>query len=305
MCRRFPHNYKSADPLNPIPPPDTPEEFINMVRKHHKKNRKERLEHDTEQKVCANSCDKAIAARGTLGKPGYRERVPLRLSGHHALRLCDEIKRSTEVGWDGFRAVQRKAYVALQAVIKDTSDHALIKRLGKDDANEVSEDEMMSLVKIFSTIFFPTKWSDAKMELDFKWEDWRDRPEIIGLYCSPTTGTPSIHMSAFNYDDKVPSYGELNGLAMDRLATILHELVHAYLDHYACRCMKNQESFEEDVDQLEGHGWAWQRIASLVERAAPDIIGLPLNLTRFEAIKCHWGALTYWPTQKEANDWQL
>ncbi|KAG9188198.1 hypothetical protein G6011_02121 [Alternaria panax] len=297
MCRKIPFTYKSVDARKPKLPPGTPEEFIDMIRDHHKRNPEDRI-HSTKQGTCVNSCGKTI-------QPRYRQRIPLRLESHHTLRLCDEVKRSTEAGADGFSLEQQKAYEAFQALVEDKSDKALLKRLGKDNASKVSKDEMKQLIKTFSTIFFPTTRSDAPMELDFEWEDWRDRRTRIGLYYERDGGTPTISMCAFNYNKKVSSYGSVNVLAMDRLSTILHEIVHAYLDHYACRCVGKPELFEEDVNQLNGHGRAWQRIASLVERAAPEFTGLPMTLARFEAIKCQWDTLSYWPTQQEANDWKL
>jgi hypothetical protein len=210
-----------------------------------------------------------------------------------------------ELGRDGFSTEQCTVYEDLKTLSKDISDHALLKRLAKDDAGGVSTHEMKWLIHVFTTIFFPTTSLDAKMELAFEWKDWKNCPGDIGEYSDRGTGVGKISMRRFNYARNARSYGDLNHLVMDRLATILHELVHAYLNNYACRCVGNVGSYEEDVSQLEGHGRAWQRMASSIERACPDLIGLPLNLTRFTSIQCSWDELAYWPTQQEAKNWEL
>ena len=297
MCRKVPHMYKLVDPQNLEPAPSTLEEFIDMIRDHHKRNPGARFG-SKKQGICTNSCNNII-------KPQYRARISLRTAGHHAFRLCDEVKRRMELGFDDFSSEQWQAHNLFKSLVEDKSDKALLKRLGKTDGRQVSQDEMKLLIKTFSTIFFPTTPSDVQMELDFQWEDWRNTPGEIGLYCTNGTDMPWISMCAFNVDKEVPSYGHLNGLAMDRLSTILHEIVHAYLDRYACHCIGVFGSFEESVNQLSGHAWAWQRITSSVERAAPDLTGLPISLERFRIIQGCGDKFRYWPTQQEVKDWQL
>jgi hypothetical protein len=91
------------------------------------------------------------------------------------------------------------------------------------------------------------------------------------------------------------------------MSTLLHELVHAYLDYYACRCEEILDSFETKVKQSRGHGHAWQRIANSIERAAPGILGYPLDLTRSVSLTnmLAWKNLKHWPSQKEVESWQL
>jgi hypothetical protein len=293
--------------------PDTTEEFRRMIEAYHKDDRVRRMQRRRNQDVCTKSCDNAIAGAGTPNEPGYRERLPLRLESHHALRLCDESEHRMKMDCDNLSLEQDDARNAFAALLRgedfvtllgDTLDGTLIKRLGKKDASSVSKDEMKMLVKIFSTIFFPTTWSDDKLELDFEWKDWRDKPSRLGDYTGRAHGGPRIRMCAFN-SSEAQKDGPVNRLAMDRLATILHELVHAYLDHYACRCAPNPRSFDEDVDQFKGHGRAWQRVAWSVEENAPSLIGLKLNLARFESIQASWDGIMYWPIQKELKRWGL
>jgi hypothetical protein len=89
---------------------------------------------------------------------------------------------------------------------------------------------------------------------------------------------------------------------MGRLSTLLLEAVHVYFRIYSCRWC---ESSETSVRDTAGHGRAWQRVASLVEHATPRVLGVPLKLGRFSAIKCHWRSMMYWPTRDELTEWQL
>jgi hypothetical protein len=219
------------------------------------------------------------------------------------MRTCnDEFSVEQDEAHNAFAALLRGEGFA--TLLGDTLDGTLMKRLGKKDASNVSEDEMDTLIKILSTIFFPTMCSDYKMELGFEWTDWRDERSLLGDYTDCEYGGPRIRMGAFNFS-RAPEDGPVNGLALNRLSTILHELVHAYLDHYACRCAPNPRSFNEDVEQWKGHGRAWQRIAWSVEEAAPSLVGLKLDLARFESIQACWDGILYWPTQKEFTRWRL
>ncbi len=275
-----------------------------MIEAYHKDDRVKRMQRRRNQDVCTESCDNAIAGAGTPNEPGYCERLPLRLESHHALRLCDESKRRMKTCNDDFSVEQDEARNAFATLLGDTSDGALIKRLGNKHASSVSRDEMDALIKILSTIFFPTTWSDDKMELDFKWTDLRGWPSCMGDYTERAHGGPMIRMCAFNFSGAQKD-GPVNRFAMDRLSTILHELVHAYLDHYACRCAPNPRSYDEDVEQFKGHGRAWQRIACSVEENALSLVGLELDLTRFESIQTSWDGIMYWPTQEELKRWRL
>jgi hypothetical protein len=54
-----------------------------------------------------------------------------------------------------------------------------------------------------------------------------------------------------------------------------------------------------------GHGRAWQHVASLIEHAAPWVLGVHLKLGRFNAIVNNWYDMKYWPTREELAEWKL
>ena len=255
-----------------------------------------------QQQPCTHFCGGTIAAEGTPGEPGYRKRAPLRREGHHALRLADEIQRSMESGKHGLRSRQKAALDVWETLCKDMSTNSLLERLGQADGSKVSEAEMRGLIRTFSVIFFRTRSADEEMNVRFTWMDWRDSPQEYGEYW--LTDNPRICMCAFNYIP-VKGYGRLNELAMDRLGTILHELVHAYLHHYACRCEEVLGSYEANVSQFKEHGLAWQRIAGSIERAALELLGYPIDLSRFLSLIWNWEDLRYWPSREEVEGWQL
>ena len=272
-----------------------------MVVELGKRRKSQRL---ADQHPCGRSCGGDIAAKGTQGESGYRERAPLRLGGHHALRLADEIQRSMKLGKPGFSGEQNEASNAWNNLGGDRSETSLLQRLGHEDGKDVSEKEMKMLIDVLSGMFFPTTSADAKMEVGFGWEDWRHMPQELAEYTGRWQKNPGLRMCAFSYV-KVGGHGNLNERALYRLATILHELVHAYLDHYACHCKNVSDSWEEDVSQSGGHGRAWQRIASSVELAAPELLGYPLEMGRIESLASAWKQLKHWPSQEELESWRL
>ena len=298
-------NMPSTTSLDRKTPPDTPEEFLEMVIELDQRRKSQRLASQRSKQVCTSkTCEREIAAAGIPGAPGYRERASLVRQGHHALRLADEIERKMELRKHRLSRGQKEIRDAWKDLCNDKSAKSLLQRLGGKNGIDVSKAEMKRLINIFTFIFFPTTSTDAKMELDFAWQDWRQMPQEVGAYRELDKGGPLICMCAFNYV-KGESCGSLNEIALDRLSTILHELIHAYLDFYACRCVEVLDSFEENVDQAQGHGRAWQRIASAIERAAPELLGYPLSMGRFESLTAAWKYFKHWPSREEVEGWQL
>jgi hypothetical protein len=59
------------------------------------------------------------------------------------------------------------------------------------------------------------------------------------------------------------------------------------------------------VNEMEGHGKAWHRMASMIEHTALELFGLPLKLGSFSAIPCHWEKLEDWPRVEDMKVWKL
>jgi len=294
MCRQLCDAYNMSITSLDVEYPKTPQEYIDMIIDRHNKTRLQRLGNCINNEKCRNPCDKAIRAVKYTNNLGNqtRKREPLRSTSHHALRLSDEVKAIMSEGLEFANDMQLAAIAAFRGLVEDKATGSLLRRLGWSDARSVSKDQMKYLMKLLSAIFF----RDYQMELEFEWKNCNDN--VFGRYTCDVH--PKIELSAFDYMDASP-HGNLPARTMSRLSTLLHELVHAYLGIYACRC----PSFVKDVESLKGHGLAWQRIASSVEHNAPRFIHLPLILGRFSSIQANWGVPLYWPTQQEVREWDL
>jgi hypothetical protein len=67
-------------------------------------------------------------------------------------------------------------------------------------------------------------------------------------------------------------------MALDRVSTVVHELIHAFLDSLGCsKCASNHEN-------MSNHGRAFQILAKAIEEQAPRLIGLQLNLGRLDGM---------------------
>ena len=279
-----------------------------MVIEMEEKRKSQHLPNRTNEQACRHCCEGIITSEGGSGQPGNGLRAPLGWEEHHALQLADEVQRSMRLGKDGFSLEQQEACDAWDALCQDGSANSMLRRLGREDGNAVDKEEMKHLIGIFSGIFFRTSSADAHMSVSFRWRDWTNTSSRTGScrLLGKKGLLPMIKMCAFKQAG-AKAYGSLNGVALGRLGTLLHELVHAYLDYYACHCEDILDSYETNVMQLRGHGYAWQRIASSIEHAAPEILGYPLDLHRFRTIKreLNWKELKHWPSQEEVESWQL
>jgi hypothetical protein len=72
-------------------------------------------------------------------------------------------------------------------------------------------------------------------------------------------------------------------LAEERLGTILHELLHAFLDEFSCR---RCPSYFEDLGHA-GHGRAWQLVAKAIEEQTLRLLGTEVYLGRLAAYTMH------------------
>jgi len=291
-------------------PPKTPYEFRLMVKwKCENTTLVQSSESETSQTTCAVCINNIIKTKSTRNRLSIRvdERTsPMRFLGHRPLQLDELVTASTPNRLGNLTDSQRKATKAFLDMIEDQSEDALLQRLGRRDTHDVKEWEMERLMILLSQIFFQiTPWD--RMEVFFRFEDATDDPHVLG-----TCSAPDRHGKF--HDDKVtvrmspctvksiPGFRHLNGRTMSRLSTLVHELVHAYINMYACiSCL----SYQEDVDQLDGHGRVWQRIARRVEWFVEYVLHLPLRLGRFTAIVNNLENLKVWPTEKEAKWWYL
>jgi hypothetical protein len=99
-----------------------------------------------------------------------------------------------------------------------------------------------------------------------------------------------------------PRDSDLNERSIGRLGTLLHEFCHAFLEEYACeKC----PGYFPDVENANGHGFAWHRVTLAVEFAAQSTLGLPIELGRQTSLKCNWPIMWWLPSRKEVARWNL
>ena len=309
-----PYNHPSAYDVskrpNQYPWPETVAKFLAMVRQHEEALvRTGTTTHTSDAVACGRNCNKGLIGGLKMlnikNQPTLAQ-VQLKFQSHHALRLSEGVVRSLNEPITHCTDEQLDALAKWKALLKNKSGTNLLQRLGEYDAGRsVQEREMEELMKIFAAILFRITRAD-EMQLEFSWSNLDDgdlgfcySPNVITRSCR--IGMPRTKVDAHVNPTTANAYG-FNGRAVDRLSTLLHELVHAYLDLYGCRsCTSNIEC----VVQLDGHGRAWQLIASAIERATGVYLGFPLSLCRFAAVRNNWACLTRWPTCKDVEEWGL
>jgi hypothetical protein len=297
--------YPAIQPSQWRASPNTPNEFFDKIRAYHKETPALYTRRRTSHAACDKCYNTAIETKrlhNKFEKQIDERTTPMRFLRHSVLQLDELVIACLDVEYEHLTDTQLKAIETLDCMIQDQSEVALLRRLGHPDGQDVEYWEMERLIILFSKIFFQiTPWD--KMEVLFHWGVSAAYPHLLGSCTGPDFGRrkTKVWMSAYAVTPD-PSFRHLNGTTMSRLSTLVHELVHAYICEYACRSCP---SYQEDVAQLDGHGRVWQRIAKSVEYFARRVIGLPLDLDRFTAIRHGWRDMQVWPTEEEARGWAL
>lgn len=142
----------------------------------------------------------------------------------------------------------------------------------------MSSEEMERFLQSLNLVFFfglipfndkPFRWADKSTTYYGRstiYEDQRMEP-IISL--NPTLIAPDAYPEDFSY---------LNLRGRNRLATLLHELCHAFIHIFACpSCPMFTKS-----EGSSGHGRAWQVLAAKVEDVALKLLNLRIDLGRHD-----------------------
>ena len=70
-------------------------------------------------------------------------------------------------------------------------------------------------------------------------------------------------------------------LAEERMGSVLHEMLHVFLDQYACpRCVTREN--------WASHGRAWQRIAKKIEEQSLGLLGIETDIGRLTSFLADW-----------------
>jgi hypothetical protein len=169
---------------------------------------------------------------------------------------------------------QRKVVANLKSQTEN-----LLRNFGPDDARKTISflDMEMFMRHLWITFFLgaPVKiefiWNIKEIvehdTLGFTETTERDDQEIELIMMHPTKKYTHSWIS-----------DQGRSMALDRVSTVVHELIHAFLDSLGCcKCASDHEN-------MSNHGGAFQTLAKTIEEQAPRLIGLQLNLGRLNGM---------------------
>lgn len=272
--------------------PQTVRRFLALV-KEIDQHIVEREEDDKKRPGC---CDTRIQKTRVTNVYGFATDVlTLTPRSHEAAELGDEVIKTLSLSLQRTTPAEISATEALQMMVHDPKPGSIFQLLGQPDPRGVSAQDMEKLLKQLYKAYFP---SPGQLEFVFSWTEEGD--STYGS-CATANGVAYVDLNALSCDEPA-AYGVLSGRALGRLGTLLHELVHAFVEMYTCR---NCPAWDANVDCARGHGHVWQSIAYWVEEAARETLTIPVSLGRFRAIQSQWDGMTVFPTPAEAKSWGL
>lgn len=159
----------------------------------------------------------------------------------------------------------------------------------KETPTELDHDQMEYLIDLFDDIFFgftlPT--------VQFEWHKDLSTKPGVQTYGQCRESKTELEWLV-EIDPSIISSDIDESAWLDHLGTLLHELVHVFLEHYSCKgntqagCVHKHRSGELCCANGDvGHGPAFQLLAAAVERRARQCLGLDITLGRKDAVYNH------------------
>ncbi|KAF2655296.1 hypothetical protein K491DRAFT_716377 [Lophiostoma macrostomum CBS 122681] len=131
---------------------------------------------------------------------------------------------------------------------------------------------------------------------------WHENPAWMnfGLYqVRPNRPIRIVMNHTLSFDEHFGDRQDTRKLS--RLSTLLHEMLHAYLDHYCC---ENCPTYREN-DGRDGHGRAWLMVAAKLEEVFPRLVDLPADLRKFPSLREHMEIYKELPSQCDLERWDM
>jgi hypothetical protein len=152
--------------------------------------------------------------------------------------------------------------------------------------------DMLQLLQIYNDLFF-----FSALTLDV---GWRTLPGGLLGQCSKAGGFIELSRTS-----DIQSHTHSHASASDvrahcRLETLLHETIHAFLIQFAC---KSCPTHIVNVENADGHGRAFQMLASALERVVLDLFGLEMHLADVHDFTENWGKVRQVPSLCDAQGW--
>ncbi|KAF2812877.1 uncharacterized protein BDZ99DRAFT_555839 [Mytilinidion resinicola] len=154
--------------------------------------------------------------------------------------------------------IQKKALQRWEKVKNELMDSMAIK-----DASLIADGHgiIQSVISIFNDLFL----LGALRRVKFDWiREAEGVPDMALGYGSDSS--IQLHPTSLNSDPEV-------SLAVSRLSTLLHEMIHAFLAQFTCSSCKKL-----------WHGRDWQVLAKRIEEVAPGLLGFRAALGRFDGL---------------------
>lgn len=76
----------------------------------------------------------------------------------------------------------------------------------------------------------------------------------------------------------------------DCVASLLHEMLHAYFFIYTCRCAEGCDRAYNTLIGPQGHQQAWQQAALLIEDSTERLLGRRIDMNRFTSLLGDWSS---------------
>lgn len=174
-----------------------------------------------------------------------------------------------------YNKMQKQALRSLRKLINRKGGGSLLSRLGAEYPSwEVWKSEVEKILDIINRLFLY-----GSTRVRFK---WGKLSPLVGIYRFQGPWKGTIVLDDFHTNSAADEFG-FNKRTADRLSTILHEMIHAYLDKacYGPFCSGNNVGGG-------GHGRAFQRLAHAVEQCIERLFGISLDLQGEYAFWLDW-----------------
>jgi len=166
--------------------------------------------------------------------------------------------------------------------------------MNEDTEQTTSGPEMRQLWKWLNELFSGDHIADS----EFVWTASLGS-SVVGSDC----GLEGHHRrSTFKirmHPNDTTEYGRY--IALETLSTLIHEAVHIFLDRYGCFNCKTKRQH----DGAGGHGRPFQMIAAKLEEVVPEMLGIPVDLGRWESFSLGWKAVARLPSRHDATDFRF
>ena len=166
-----------------------------------------------------------------------------------------------------------------------------------DGEKLISDDDMTSLLKWFSELFFGGKmsrtfveWTTTAALRKRKWVEEDERVTGLNTWSLLPVWIWKICMVS---DDNTEAFEHHKMLGI--ISTLIHEATHVFLEKYGCHwCEPLREN-----QQAGCHGRPWQLISAALEDSVPRLLGIPFKSGRFFSSLLRWSEHPYVPSRHD------